>query len=62
MKPGDYVNTPRFCTVKIERVYENRDAAASAGYNEPTYYENADYGIVGKSIDQYHMVFAAFTK
>ena len=59
MKKGDYISTPRFCTVRIEEVFENEIAANDAGYTEPTYYCQGGYKILGKSIDMYHMQFAA---
>lgn len=62
MKNGDYVYTPRFCTVKIEEVFESEMAANDAGYTEPTYYSDGEYKILGKSLDMYHMKFAAVKK
>ena len=62
MKKGARVETPRFCTVKIEEVFETRTEAMVAGFTEPTFYEDSKYGILGKSLDQYHMEFAAFRK
>lgn len=62
MKKGDYVHTPRFLTVRIEEVYDSEAQARTAGYKEPTHYENAEYGILGKSLDLYHMEFAAYKK
>lgn len=62
IKVGDRVMTPRFCTVRIKEVYEAEAGARKAGYTEPTYYENAQYGILGKSLDLYHMEFAAYKK
>lgn len=62
MRKGDRVYTPRFCTVEIKEVFENRDAAFNAGYTEPTYYQDAEYDIRGKSLDLYHMTFAAYHK
>ena len=62
MKKGDYVKTPRFCTVKIEAVFDNRQEAAAAGYTEPTHYthkNNDGYDVVGRQLDMYHMEFAA---
>lgn len=61
MKKGDYVYTPRFCTVRINEVYDTREEAAKNGYTEPTHY-NGDYEILGKSLDMYHMKFAAIKK
>ncbi len=62
MKKGDRVYTPRFCTVKLEKVFRNEENARKAGYTEPTYIEIDGYGIAGKSIDMYHMKFAAYRK
>ena len=62
MNKGDYVNTPRFCTVKIKEVYKTREQAQADGFKEPTYYESNEYGILGKSLDMYHMEFAAYKK
>ena len=44
MKIGDRVRTPRFCTVTIKEIFENRKQATAAGYTEPTHYdfENTD--------------------
>ena len=61
MKKGDYVYTPRFCTVKIEEVFESETEARENGYTEPTHYQG-EYKIVGKSLDMYHMKFAAAKK
>ena len=61
MKVGDRVNTPRFCTVRIKEVFDSREEAAQAGYKEPTFYEG-EYGVAGKSLDMYHMEFAAYRK
>lgn len=62
MKIGDRIMTPRFCTVKIEEIFDTYEAALAAGYREPTHYHSADYGVVGKSLDMYHMSFAAYRK
>lgn len=63
MKIGDRVRTPRFCTVTIKEIFENRKQATAAGYTEPTHYdfENTDgWNVAGKSIDENHMIFAAY--
>lgn len=60
MQEGDWIYTPRFCTVKIKEVFADKTDARSAGYTEPTYYENPEYGVAGKSLDMYHMEFAAY--
>ena len=62
MKIGDSVFTPRFCMVRIKEIFENREAAYEAGYTEPTYYEDDEYGITGKVTSYNHMVFAAIKK
>lgn len=58
MKIGDYVYTPRFCTVKIKEIFTSAADAQKNGYYEQTYY-NGDYIILGKVLDQYSMEFAA---
>lgn len=63
MKKGDRIYTPRFCRVEIETVYASRADAAQDGYTEPTHYnDDPEYGVVGKSLDMYHMTFAAYRK
>lgn len=62
MKAGDTVYTPRFCTVIIKEVFENKEEAFANGYTEPTYYDSDEYDVRGNSIDMYHMQFAAFKK
>ena len=62
IKKGDYVLTPRFCTVKIDKVFKSRENAAKAGYTEPTHYKDYAFGVVGKSIGINRMTFAAFRK
>ena len=39
MEIGKYVNTPRFCTVRISAIFENPEDAVKCGYVEPTYQE-----------------------
>ena len=58
MKIGDSVYTPRFCTVRINAIFENEAEARAAGFCEPTYYEG-DHVILGKVLDMYSMEFAA---
>jgi len=63
MKIGDYIYTPRFCTVRIEEIFENRTDARKAGFTEPTHYDkNAEYDIAGKNIGINRMIFAAIRK
>ena len=59
MKKGDKVYTRRFCTVEVKEVFQSRREAQEAGYTEDAYYNGVDYLIFGKSIDMYHMEFAA---
>ena len=61
MKAGDYVYTPRFCTVKIKEIFTTVEEAHKNGYCEPTYYKG-EYTILGKSLDVYSMEFAAVPK
>lgn len=61
MKIGDSVYTPRFCTIRINAIFENEAEARTAGFCEPTYYKG-DYIILGKSLDMYHLEFAAVPK
>ena len=61
MKIGDSVYTPRFCTVRIKAIFDNEVEARAAGFCEPTYYKG-DHIILGKSLDMYHMEFAAIPK
>lgn len=58
MKIGDWIDTPRFCKVRIDEIFESISEARESGYKEPTHYRG-EYKILGKSIDGYHMVFAA---
>lgn len=67
MNIGDYVSTPRFCTVRISAIFREEQEARSCGYTEPTYYSGrgdggSDYIVLGKSLDLYHMIFAAVPK
>ena len=63
MKKGDYVNTRRFGKVKLEEVYSSESEARMAGYTETTHYwDDPEYGVYGKSLDMYHMIFAGFRK
>ena len=62
MEKGDRIYVPRFCTVTISEVFETEESARLAGFTEPTYYSDSDYGILGKSEDMYHMTFAGYKK
>ena len=62
MEKGTKIYTPRFCTVRISEIYPSRKEAEKNGYREPTYWEDpsGEYGISGRSLDLYHMEFAAY--
>ena len=62
MKIGDKVYTPRFCTVQIKEIFSSVFEARERGYTEPTYYADYEFVVVGKSLDMYHMEFAAYRK
>ena len=59
INPGDIIRTPRFLNVKIEEVFESPEKARAAGYTEPTHFADEHYEVLGKSLDMYHMAFAA---
>ena len=59
IRVDDLVFTPRFCTVRITRIFNSRCEAIREGFSEPTHYHKDGYGILGKSLDLYHMEFAA---
>ncbi len=62
MKKGDWVKTPRFGTVKIQKVFRNNERAYKEGYVEPTHYKNPDYYIRGKHTGPNMMIFAAIKR
>ena len=62
MKKGEFIYTPRFCSVKIEKVCRNRNTAYKQGFTEPTHYADAKYDILGKHTGINRMIFAAVTK
>ena len=59
MKVGKYVYTPRFCTVKIERVFGTAEEAGEHGFTEPTYYHRDGWTVLGHCYRPNHMEFAA---
>ena len=61
IKVGETVYTPRFCTVRIEKTFDNFHDANNEGYNEPTHYVGECY-VFGKHNDFNHMTFAAVQK
>lgn len=62
MELGKKILTPRFCTVTISAIFENPDDAKKCGYIEPTHTDMKGWDIKGKSLDMYHMEFAAIKK
>lgn len=62
MNVGQWVQTPRFCGVRIGEVFSSEADARAAGYTEPTYYQGTEYGVLGQSLDLYSMSFAAYRK
>lgn len=62
MELGTRIVTPRFCTVMISAIFENPEDAEKCGYTVPTHAVLPDWDIKGKSIDMYHMEFAAIKK
>lgn len=62
MKKGDWVHTPRFGKVKIEKVFQKYETATKVGFTEPTYYRDDTYDVCGKALDGCHMIFAAVKK
>ncbi len=58
IKIGDYIRTPRFCTVRISALFASADMMREAGFTEPTYF-NGDAVICGKSEGVNRMIFAA---
>jgi hypothetical protein len=59
---GDRVETPRFCTVRIQKVFRSESNARKQKFIEPTHYENDRYGILGKHVGPNLMIFAAYVK
>lgn len=62
MQINDYIRTPRFCTVKINAVFVDKNEMRAAGYTEPTHYIDAQYEVCGKSVGDNKMVFTAALK
>lgn len=63
MKIGDYVRTPRFLNVKISKMFQTENEARKNGFTETTHYWNdPEYGVLGKMTDLNQMVFAGYMK
>ena len=61
MELDQWVNTPRFCKVRINAILKLSDAT-ELGYTEPTHYDNPGWMILGRHIGTNRMVFAAVIK
>lgn len=62
MKVGDWVQTPRFCGVRIMAIL-SQEEAYDQGFTEPTHYDSdPQYSIKGKSTGLNTMIFAAVKK
>lgn len=59
IKLGDKIQTPRFLTVRIAAIFESVELAACCGFTNGTDLDNPDYEILGKSIGNNRMLFAA---
>lgn len=62
MELGTTIYTPRFCNVIISAIFEHPEDAVKSGYIEPTHTNIPDWEIRGRSLDMYHMEFAAIKK
>lgn len=63
MNIGEWINTPRFCNVRIDEIFESREKAFSEKFTEPTHYhKDPEYDVFGKSIQKDRMIFAAVKK
>ena len=62
LEKGDHLYSPRFCDIAMEEVYSSTEELSRAGYNECTYIKSDNWDVRGKSLDQYHMLFAAAPK
>lgn len=62
MKTNDRIRIPRFGIVQILEMFATEKELRAAGYTETTHYHDAEYVVLGKSLDMYHMHFAVATK
>ena len=62
MKKGELIDTPRFCKVRIEKVFRSNERACKEGYTEPTHYRDNDYYIRGKCLGNNRMKFVAIKR
>lgn len=59
---GAYVHTPRFLSVMLSEVFAHRENALAAGFTEPTYFKSDYFEVLGKSLGNNCMAFAAALK
>lgn len=59
---GSIVSTPRFLSVMLSDVFPSCEEAQVAGYREPTYYKSDYFEVLGKSLGNNCMAFAAALK
>ena len=59
---GAYVYTPRFLSVMLEDVFPDRKTALDAGYKEPCHFQSDFFDVLGKSLGNNCMSFAAAMK
>jgi hypothetical protein len=59
---GAVVQTPRFLSVMLSEVFPSREAAFAAGFAEPTHFESGCYDVLGKTLGNNRMIFAAAMK
>lgn len=62
MKKGEWIETPRFLKVRIEKVFRSNERAMKEGYTEPTHYRDSEYYIRGKRLGDNRMIFAAIKR
>lgn len=62
IQKGDYVHTPRFLNVKVQEVFSSAEDLKRAGYTEPTHFNDKDFEVLGKSLGENRMEFAAGRK
>ena len=59
IKVGDTIITSRFGAVVIRKVFDSLEEMTAEGYTNDSHYLDNDRAVFGKSLDTYHMVFAA---
>lgn len=59
---GAVVQTPRFLSVMLSEVFPSREAAFAAGFAEPTHFKSDYFDVLGRSLGNNMMDFAAAMK